>query len=306
MDKIQLFNKLKQQYSPLGLGDEILSAHADSLLATGLITDENADTVVEGQKIFLEQLQRANDRRAGEASRTAREKAMAEFNAEQAKKEEQAKVKAKEEADKKKADEEAAKAKADAEEQKKREEEERQKAAEEDARQKAELEQAQISDVVKKMLAERDEQTKAAREAAQKAQNELLRRIEQMTKDSESANQKWAEQFESLKKLSEQQASTIKTMEKEREEQKAQEVLRLHREKINTRARELGIPQYRIDEGFTLADDADDDTITNHLTKVANNIKAMQTPGTGERAPLNDGKTMSREEMDQIAASMVK
>lgn len=306
MDKIELFNKLKQQYSPLGLGDEILSAHADSLLATGLVTDENADNIVEGQKIFLEQLQRANDRRASEASRTAREKAMAEFNAEQTKKEEQARAKAAEEADKKKAEEADAKAKAEKEEAEKREQEEKQKIAEEEARQKAELEQAQISDVVKKMLAERDEQTKAAREAAQKAQNDLLKRIEQMTKESDAANQKWAEQFESLKKLSEQQATTIKTMEKEREEQKAQEVLRAHREKINNRARELGIPQYRIDEGFTLSDDADDDTITNHLTKVANNIKAMQTPGSGERAPLNDGKVMSREEMDQIAASMVK
>jgi len=306
MDKTTLFNKLKQQYSSLGLGDEILSAHADALLATGFLTDENADTVVDGQKMFLEQLQRANDRRAADASRTAREKAMKDFQDEQAKKEaeqEEARKKAEAEAEAKKAEAER-KAKEEAE--RKAKEDKAKAEAEEEARKKKELEEAQISDVVKKMLAERDEQAKAAREAAQKMQDELRERLEALAKEGEKNGAEWAKKFDDLRKVSEGQAETIKKMTKERDEQKAAEALREHRERITAKARELGIPQYRIDEGFTLSDDADEATVTNYLTKVANNIKAQQTPGPGERFTLNDGKEVSKDEMGQIAASMVR
>lgn len=44
--KEKIFQKLKQEFSHLGLGDVVLQAHADSLAAIGLVTDENIDTVI--------------------------------------------------------------------------------------------------------------------------------------------------------------------------------------------------------------------------------------------------------------------
>ena len=48
--KAKIFAKLKQEYSSLGLGDEYLMSKADSLAATGLVTDDNIDAVVACQR----------------------------------------------------------------------------------------------------------------------------------------------------------------------------------------------------------------------------------------------------------------
>ena len=40
--KEKIFQKLKQEFSHLGLGDVILQAHADSLASIGLVTDETS------------------------------------------------------------------------------------------------------------------------------------------------------------------------------------------------------------------------------------------------------------------------
>lgn len=77
--KDKIFQKLKQGYSRLGLGDEVLQAHAESLAATGLVTDENIDNVVNAQKGFLEGLQRNYDTRVSSATAKAREAAKKEF-----------------------------------------------------------------------------------------------------------------------------------------------------------------------------------------------------------------------------------
>lgn len=60
--KEKLFNALKQKYSHLGLGDETLQSVADSLANTGLVTDENLDTVVAGQESMLKGYQSTFDR----------------------------------------------------------------------------------------------------------------------------------------------------------------------------------------------------------------------------------------------------
>lgn len=60
--KEKLFNALKQKYSHLGLGDETLQSVADSLANTGLVTEENLDTVVAGQESMLKGYQSTFDR----------------------------------------------------------------------------------------------------------------------------------------------------------------------------------------------------------------------------------------------------
>jgi len=65
--KEKLFTALKQEYSNLGLGDEIIQGQAETLSATGLITNENLDTIVKGQKTFFSSLQSGIDKRVTSA-----------------------------------------------------------------------------------------------------------------------------------------------------------------------------------------------------------------------------------------------
>lgn len=65
--KDKIFNALKQEFTHLGLGDEILMARAEALASTGLVTDENLKSVVDSQKASLEGLQKDNDKRVAAA-----------------------------------------------------------------------------------------------------------------------------------------------------------------------------------------------------------------------------------------------
>lgn len=60
--KTKLFNALKQDHSKLGLSDEVLQAYAESLVATGLVTEENLATVSKGQETALKAYQSAIDK----------------------------------------------------------------------------------------------------------------------------------------------------------------------------------------------------------------------------------------------------
>lgn len=68
MTKEQILAALKREHSNLGLNEEVLSGVADSLLATGLITDENLDTVIKGQKSNLAIYQKEFDQKRTEIS----------------------------------------------------------------------------------------------------------------------------------------------------------------------------------------------------------------------------------------------
>lgn len=84
--KEKIFQKLKQEFSHLGLGDVILQAHAESLSAIGLVTDENIDTVISAQKGFLENLQKTSDKRVTDAVSKAKADAKKELETEEARK----------------------------------------------------------------------------------------------------------------------------------------------------------------------------------------------------------------------------
>ena len=70
--KEKIFNLLKQTYSNLGLSDDILQGQAEALANTGLVTDENLQTVVDGQKSFLSSLQSGIDKRVTDAVNKAK------------------------------------------------------------------------------------------------------------------------------------------------------------------------------------------------------------------------------------------
>ena len=237
--KGKIYEALKQEYSQLGLGDEILQAHADGLASTGLVTEQNLDSIVKGQRNFLEGLQKANDRRASEAANTAREKARKEFEEETKKKEEAAKKAAEDEA-KKKAEEEAA------------------KKAEEEAKKGGEIAE------LKNMFETTIKELKAQNEQNQKAFNEYKKSVEEKEK-----------------------ANAIK----ERDNY------------ILNKARELGIPQSRIEEGFAIAADLDNAGIDTYLGKVATNVNATKLPPNNHQQ-MTQASEVSKEEVDKIVAGM--
>ena len=294
----KIFQLLKQAYSSLGLGDDVLQAHADMLASLGFVNDDNVQTIVDSQKSFLENLQKANDKRATDAAAKASEKAKKDFE------EAEAKKKAEEEANKKAAEEAAAKAKA-AEEAKKAEEAAK-KAKEEEERKRLEeiKKNNEIPEWYKKAQEERLAAAKAEREQAAKERKELTDLIKSLKDDSSKQTKEYTDNLAKLTEENKKQGETIKAMQEEREAEKAAAAKAAHRQKILDKAHELGIPQSRIDEGFVIAEDADDNAINDTLTKVANNYKALQQP-------MNFGFSQetgkpTKEQVDNVAASLVK
>lgn len=70
--KEKIFNLLKQSYSNFGLSDDILQGQAEALANTGLVTEDNLQTVVDGQKSFLSSLQSGIDKRVTDAVNKAK------------------------------------------------------------------------------------------------------------------------------------------------------------------------------------------------------------------------------------------
>jgi hypothetical protein len=278
--KDKIFQLLKQEYKSLGLGDEVLQAHAEMLDKMGLVTDDNIETVVASQKSFLESLQKDNDRRVTDAKKKFEEAQKAKEDAER---------KAAEEEAKKKADEEAKKAAEEAE--KKRLEELAKK--------------NEMPDYLKKYFEEQAAEKKASEEARFKEREEFKKLVKTLT-------QKNTDQAKTYNEQMEEQSKTIKelqeTIQKQAEEAKAKEEAAAkadHDAKILSKAKELGIPESRINEGFTLSDDATDETIETYLSKVANNYKALQQPQFGGSYRASEGEP-TKEEVDNVAASLVQ
>ena len=274
--KDKIFQLLKQEYKSLGLGDEVLQAHAEMLDKMGLVTDDNIETVVASQKGFLESLQKDNDRRVSDAKKKFEEA-----------------QKAKEDAERKAADEEAKKAAEEAE--KKRLEELAKK--------------NEMPDYLKKYFEEQAAEKKASDEARTKEREEFKKLVETLTQKNTDQAKTYNEQMEA-------QSKTIKelqeTIQKQAEEAKAKEEAAAkakakadHDAKILSKAKELGIPESRINEGFTLSDDATDETIETYLSKVANNYKALQQPQFGGSYRASEGEP-TKEDVDNVAASLVQ
>lgn len=108
--KEKIFEALKQEYSHLGLGDEVLQACAVSLDTMGIVSEENLQSIVAAQKSSLEAYQKANDKRAASARKAAEEAEKKRIEEEAKKKAEERKAAEEAEA-KRKAEEEAKKIK---------------------------------------------------------------------------------------------------------------------------------------------------------------------------------------------------
>lgn len=95
----------------------------------------------------------------------------------------------------------------------------------------------------------------------------------------------------------------FKAMKEESDRLKAEKAAADRKNLIISKAKELGVPQYRIDEGFDIAEDADEAAISDYLSKVANNIKAQVLPEKNGY-PLS-AKKVEKAEADAIAKALV-
>lgn len=221
--KNQLFSKLKQEYAPLGLGDDFLQAHADGLLATGLVTAENIESVVLSQKAFLESVQRTNDKRVTDAVKKANDTAAAKV---------------------------------------------------------AEL-QKQLDEFKKTPPTPPTQIPPAADDFQSKF----------------AAAQ--APMLETMKAMQEQ----IKTLQEEKKVFEGKQAAAERQAKILAKAKELQIPQYRIDEGFNISDTATEEEIGEYLTKVAGNIKTNSLPINSHFAMA--GNDFKKSDSDALADVLV-
>lgn len=301
--KAKIFAKLKQEYSPLGLGDEVLMSRASALAETGLVTDENIDAVVAVQRHDLEGLQKFADKRVSSALATERKKREEETlkKEEEAKAAEEAKKQAEAEASKKAAEDAAKKAEKDAAD--KAAADAANKAAAEDAKRKAteEAERKAAEDAKLAELAQKDE-------VISKLNERLSTLADQFSEFVATGKRKDDAYNDSLKKLKESKAQLeeqLKNLVDESTAVKEAQAKAERKAKIEAKAKELGVPEWRINEGFTIEDDASDETISGVLAMVANNINTHLLPGSKGFNPLTGSKPTD-EEVSKLAASLVK
>lgn len=275
--KEKIFQLLKNKYAHLGLGDDVLMLQAATLDGMGIVTEDNIETVTAAQKAFLEGLQKQTDKRVTESIKKTTDD-----------------LSKKHEEELKKKDEEYAKKRDD--ETKKRKEDDERKDAE-DAERKRREEAGKDIDAVRKLLDEmRNEftQSKADYEA----------KIADLNNTTRSEREDLLNQIKALTESSKQISEGYEALKKEREEAKANEAKAARAKMIYDKAVSLGIPKSRIDEGFVIAEDADETTINSYLSTVATNAKAAQLPNRNVFPP-DKGSEPSKEEIDAIVSSMV-
>lgn len=194
--KEKIFQALKLAYSNLGLSDEILQGQADALSASGLVTDDNLATVVQGQKAFLTSFQSGIDKWVTDAVNKAKEK-----------------------------------------------------------------------------------------EAASGG--------EQNKQQPENEEPEW---FKKYKAEQEQRYSTLKT---ENDAFKAEKLRAERNSLISSKAKELGIPEWRMKEGFAITDEMDETAITTYLSGIKQNIvtAGLETKDSAFplSTPVEKGKEMAKQ-----------
>lgn len=273
--KDKIFNALKQEYARLGLGDNILSGLAEMLAGTSLVTEENIKGIVAGQKAYLEDLQKSNDKRVQDAVEKTQKDA----------------------ADK--ADAAAKQHKADVE--KLRKEYDDYKTAHPEKQPPTPpAEDKEMPEWYKEEKAERERKEKEREQAAalkEKEWQDKLDAIEKARSESEA-------KFKAIEDAKKESDAKLKAIEDARAKAEAERAATLRRETINGKAKEKGIPDWMIAHGFAdIADDADDAKIDEILSRYASEIQTNFLPGKNP-LPQFDGKQASKADTDGIVARL--
>ena len=250
--KDKIFQALKQEYTQLGLGDEVLMARAEALAATGLVTDDNLQSVVSSQKANLEALQKSNDKRVTDALAKAKKENEAAA----------AKLKAEHEA--------ALQAEKD----------------------KLLAAQKELEELKKKPGGQGGQETNAQIEALKAEYKTQL----------DGINAALAE----LKKTNSGYEAKIKEMEDEKAAAAKAAAAKARQDMIIAKAKEAGIPEWRINQGFNFADDMDEAKIAETLNGYAADIKKQMLPTGIHQTRTDDGKSVSAEQATDIVKGILR
>lgn len=197
--KDKIFNLLKQTYSSFGLSDDILQGQAEALANTGLVTDDNLQAVIDGQKPFLSSLQSGIDKR--------------------------------------------------------------------------------VTDAVNKAKAEKKEDAAAGGEQT-KTEPDLQKLIEEAI------------------------AAKLSPIQEELNAYKAKEQQGARANMIASKAKELGIPEWRAKEGFAITPEMDEAAITSYLASVKQNIVTAGLESSNTSGVLSTSDDKAKEEADQWAKNL--
>ena len=184
--KDKILERLKQEFTNLGLSDELLNEEADMLASSGIVNDDNLETIVKGQENRLKKYQSSFDKLRTESAKYRK----------------------------------------------------------------------QIEELTKQPL--------GGNEQPKTEDNELLT---------------WLKSFREEQDVKAKEA----TMLAERKERN---------KKIISKAKEIGISQERIDEGFAITENADDNEISTYLEKVRKNeiAKGLESKGSAFVIPSANDK----------------
>nr|DAI53148.1 MAG TPA: hypothetical protein [Caudoviricetes sp.] len=188
------------------------------------------------------------------------------------------------------------------------------------------MEDSRVASALKKAKEEAEkkaaeEAEKKAKEAAEEKAKEAARKAaEDVTKTEGKLNDSTGltpelkaflegikTQMDEQKKTYEKQvlslSESLKSLKDQNEKDAAAKAKAERRTMILNKAKELGIPQSRIDEGFVIADDADETAIASYLGTVKRNIDANKLPSDNRFAL--EGKALSDSELDTMANALL-
>ena len=273
--KDKIFNALKQEYARLGLGDNILLGLAEMLAGTSLVTEENLQGIVAGQKAYLEDLQKSNDKRVQEAVDKTQKEATDKADA-------------------------AAKQHKAAVEKLQKEYDDYKTAHPGKQPETPPAEDKEMPEWYKKEKAEREKQEREREQAIALREKEWQDKLDAIEKARSESEAKF-KAIEDAKKVSDEKLKAIEDARTKAEKERA---ANLRRETINGKAKEKGIPDWMIAHGFAdITDDADDAKIDEILSRYANEIQTNLLPGRNS-IPAYDGKQATKADTDSMVAKL--
>jgi chromosome segregation ATPase len=320
--KDKILAALKQEYAYLGLGENLLSAQAETLANLGFVTDENLTAVIKAQESGLKAIQQANDKRVADAlAKVNANKDKEKENLQKTAEEQQAELLKQLNELKAKSEQQTSELQKQADELKKQQElqkklDELQKKA---AKQNADFEKkkADLLALINGTPIEpppvepqhKDEKIKTTPEQTNTFDEAKFRKTieDEWSKRLETIVNTYGNQMKEFQTVNANLAEQVQALVKENTDFKAQQAEQNRKNFILNKAHELGIPDWRINEGFSFANDANEETITNALTTVSNNIRANVLPAESVNVPLptNNG-TPDKTFFDGIAEKLVQ
>lgn len=139
-----------------------------------------------------------------------------------------------------------------------------------------------------------DDETKAEEDAKKAAEN----------KDKPEWQKEMDKRFEEFSKKEVEREKEFNALKEKYEALEKEKAESARASTIMSKAKELGIPDWRIKEGFAISADADEAAINSHLTTVATNLKTANLPNNRMGHILDDGKP-SKEQISYIADSLI-